>query len=741
MPEHHRNPRARGPRVRTTLAVATAAAAIVAVTAVGAPAASKPSGSSPAPSPDAVTLAAVAESTVTQAPAAAARAALPPAPSADASLDAILRALATYDGGIESAAVWRLDRYVREHRDHEAGRLECETKLIAFLTSTATAPARMAAARQLRTIASDGAAAALGALALDARTSDLAIYVLQPMPGQAADRALLAALPKSTGATRIAVVAALGERGTRDAVPALIPLLRRPDTAVVAATALGAIGDAAAADALVAARAAARGETASAMASAVLRIAERRAAARDASGALRLYEPLASDSSLAPPLRRAAAIGRLASAGGGAPSLLLEWLAGADAVLRDAAIATLGSTITADQVGSVVAALPGLPDEAKVPVIAALTRYPANRILPALGEQARSGSLPVRLAAIDALGAAGDASVVGVLVDRAAATRGAEQAAARAALGALKGRAVDEAILASLARRPGDATTFELLAAVADRRLFDAKPAVAAALSDAAVRVRVQALRTLRVVGTPSDVPAVLDRILEAADEREQDEAEATIVALARKNATESRRSAAVRSRLADRPDPPVHARLLGVLALIGDTSSLPLVRAALADPSPEVFDAAVRALAAWPTVAARDDVRRLAREARLDIHRLLAIGGLVRLVTIDRFREPRAAVADLAEAAACAWRPEEQRQVLAALAQFPCREALELAQGYLRDPAVEAEAQVAVEALTERLERRSGRIASISDRVAVTAVPRPAGSRVLVLARGNVGW
>jgi hypothetical protein len=133
--------------------------------------------------------------------------------------------------------------------------------------------------------------------------------------------------------------------------------------------------------------------------------------------------------------------------------------------------------------------------------------------------------------------------------------------------------------------------------------------------------------------------------------------------------------------------------------------------------------------------------VRRLAREARNETHRLLAIGGLIRLVTLDRTREPRAAVADLAEAAACAWRPEEQRQVLAALVQFPCREALELARGFLRDPSLEAEAQVAVEALTARLEKRTEKDADEPPPGALPAEPAPEAASSSASATGARQW
>ena len=68
----------------------------------------------------------------------AAKAPTPAAAATPASMDAILRQLALYDGGIESAAVWQLRDYVNARKDDAAGRAECEAKLLAFLNALHT---------------------------------------------------------------------------------------------------------------------------------------------------------------------------------------------------------------------------------------------------------------------------------------------------------------------------------------------------------------------------------------------------------------------------------------------------------------------------------------------------------------------------------------------------------------------------------------------------------------------------
>jgi HEAT repeat protein len=314
--------------------------------------------------------------------------------------------------------------------------------------------------------------------------------------------------------------------------------------------------------------------------------------------------------------------------------------------------------------------------------------------------------VPVRIAAMKALESIGGPSVVSFLAGKAADARGPEQAAARSALAMLKGRAVDEAILALLAQKPGDALAGELLLAVADRRIFAAKPVVAAFLVSPSADVRAQALKTLRAVGTPSDTSAVIDLLLKSADESERLEAEKTVAALARKVANSSVRAREIEARLAIEQDPAARAALFNVLPQIGDNSALPILRAALQDGNPAVLDAAVRALAAWPTSAARDDMVRLARDSADETHRLLALVSLVRTIGLDTYRNPEGAVADLKLAAGLASRPEEQKLILGAVVSFPCKDALDLAAVFLQEPAVKAEAQAAIDNITTRLEK-----------------------------------
>jgi HEAT repeat protein len=564
------------------------------------------------------------------------------------------------------------------------------------------------ASRHLRLIAGETAVPALVAMLADERTAALALYGLQPIPGAVATDALGRALATTSGPTKLGVIAALGERRDAAAIALLVPLLAVPESSAAVATALGRIGGRESASALAGAYGTASEALKPALAAAMMAAAEPLVAAGDVASAQPIFDTLAADTALPASLRQAAVLGRISTAGAGAPALVLEQLTQADASIRDAAIATIPKVYGPDAIEPICALLPKAPEAVQIQLLSVLSGYPGDRVRPTVLAAAQSDQASVRTAAMNALEKVGDASVVPFVANAAALALNAEQAAARSALAGLKGRTVDDAILELLRLDPPDAVRGELVLAAGARRIFLAKPLVAAALSSASEFVRIQALRAMRTIGTPSDVDAALDVLLGTADETEREEAAKTAGELARMATATDWRSRAVRTRLTEGTAAESRARLIALLPIIGDAAALPVLRTALSDPDADVVDASTRAIVAWPTAEARDDIIGLARNSRNETHRLLALRGLVRVVRLDRYRNPQAAVADLRLAAELSWRPEEQKLVLGALAQFPCREALDLAAGFLREESTRAEAQAAVDAIKERMPKES---------------------------------
>jgi hypothetical protein len=622
------------------------------------------------------------------------------------SLDAILKDLQTYDFAAGVGALMRLRAYVFTHKDNAQARKDMEAALVKFIQGLPAPGGLMAACRALRLIGGPASVPVLATLVLKPETTDPARYALERIPGGEADQALLAAMDKTQGDIRRGVVFSLGERKSAAAVPGLARLAGGKDAllAADAVKALGKTGGAEAVKALTAALGRSAPALKSEIASALLLSAESALDAGDKSEAAAVYDKVfAANASMTS--RQAAFKGKIA-AGPDPRGTILMALTGKEPQLHAPALAMVPANFGAADIGRIADLMPRLPEQAQIQLTALLAKYPPETVRPTLLAAAESPSLNVRLAALRSLIGAGDGKSVVFLAAKAARTTGAEQETAREALSRLKGLDVDAAVLDHLAKASDDAVKVELVRAASARRIAGAKSALMALVASGSPTLKARAAAALRTLAVQADIPALLDLLAGLQDESAREAMEDTIAAAARTNPRELTRAGETKSRLAAEKDAKRRADLLRVLGKIGDDSALVMVRTALSDPDETVIDAAVRALADWPTTAPRDDVLEIARSSLALSHRVLAVRAYVRMIGLEPNRSPEGAAADLLKVLALAPRPEEKKLVLGLLGRFPCVTSLKTAESLLSDPTVSAEAKLAADRIRQALRR-----------------------------------
>ncbi len=175
-------------------------------------------------------------------------------------LDAALNAAAGYAFGRTREPLFTVEQLVIDaaSRTDPAGlahRAQLAAKLGDTIAACGTPEAKAFFCRQLALIGTPGQVPAIAPLVADERTSTMACYALDRIPGPDAARALRDALPAMQGRPRIGVINSIGNRADAAAVGLLAPLLSDADAevATAAAAALGRIADANAMQALDAA--------------------------------------------------------------------------------------------------------------------------------------------------------------------------------------------------------------------------------------------------------------------------------------------------------------------------------------------------------------------------------------------------------------------------------------------------------------------------------------------------------
>ena len=633
------------------------------------------------------------------------------APAAGASLESVLKELAAYDSGIASDAFWKMRTIVLAAKDDPAARQDVERKLLGFLAMDGSPVAKDSVCRMLRIVGGDASVPVLRKMLAAPDKTDMARYALEKIPGDAAETALLEALNSTSGAVRLGFVSSLADRKSAKAVPALAKMLAgsNAEAALAAAFGLGRIGGKEAADALGTVLGGANSAPLkSAGASALIVCADGFLAAKDVPAAAAIYDRVLMEK-IPVSIRRAALRGKIMAAGAiKAPDLILAALAAPDPDMQLPAIELVKAFFTDATITPICAALPKIPAVNQVALIAALSGYQAAPVTDALANAVKSDKKEVRLAALKAFEKAGTASSVALLAGIAAAASPDEQAAARIALWGMKGKPVDEAIIALLGGTPAEPIQAELVQCIGERRIFSGKAAAVKLTGSPSDRVRREAVKAVRAIGTPSDIPGLLNALIKTTDESEQIGLEMAITGLAQKIGQPDGRAGAVKARVLAEKDTAARAILCRLLGRIGDDSALPLLRRALAGADAQVADAAARALAEWPTPTAKDDVLGLARTATNATLQVLALRGYIRLTAAEKFRRPDEAVRDLKQALDLAARPEEKKLVLGALPGFAGAESLKLAESQLAVPGIQEEAKAAIKRIQDRM--KSGR-------------------------------
>jgi HEAT repeat protein len=379
-----------------------------------------------------------------------------------------------------------------------------------------------------------------------------------------------------------------------------------------------------------------------------------------------------------------------------AVKIVLDILKSGDQEMQAVAIAMVKDMPGTEVTKALVKELPNLSSASQVQLLSALSDRGDAAALPAVITAVKAPDESIRIAALRAVGQLGDASSVDLLARTAAATRGAEQKAARESLYRLRGSKVDEAILAGIAKARSE-TKVEMIKSVGERNISAGVSTLLGTAKDSDRKVRLQSLKVLKVVAGPEHLPALIELLLNLQSSSDLNEARKMIASVAHKIEDKNRQAEAVLKVLPTVKDIKKQCSLLSVLGKIGDSNALPRLREALGSDNIDKRGAAIRALAEWPTSEPAADLMKAAANSDNKVHRILALRGAIRLLGLDNKRSTEETIEMYEKAMALAPDAGEKKRVLSGLANTKSLDALQMAAGYLQDEALSKEAESAV--------------------------------------------
>jgi len=617
-----------------------------------------------------------------------------------AQLDEALKSVVTFEYGQDAKPLTRVEQLVVEAAKDLKLRDTVERKLLEALSSSSTRDAKIFLCRQLRTIGTERSVPQLEKLLINKDLSHIARYALGSIEHPAAAAALHRALKKTSGKLQVGIINTLANRRYLPALSDMAKLLHSPDLGVAqaAARALGRIGNTQAAKTLKTARLTAPKALRHHIDTALLVCAEQLRAEGQTTEASRIYERFYTPDEPVH-LRLAGLRGLILVRGDNATSLLVEAIKDPDPSFQRAAICFMPMVTGKEATGVFAKMLPSLPAETQELVLRALGERGDSTAAQAVSNAIKSPHEAVRIAALEALGLMGDASVVPTLIRSAATTEGREKQIARASLKHLKTDGVDAALIRSI-DSSGSKMRVEIIHALADRAVTQAKHTLLKAAKDDDKSVRYEAIRALGELAGESELNTLVTLAVHPKHAQDRPAIEQAIASVFKRVSDKDSQVKPVLAALATAP-PQAKPTLLRLLGRPATVKALEAIISALADSEAEVRETAVRILSQWPNPAPAEYLLTIAHNSSSRTEKVLALRGYVRMAGMSK--NPTAMYVRAMELAE---RPEDKKLVLAGLGRADSLQALELVEQYLKDQQLQAEAALAVIQIAGRLQQ-----------------------------------
>jgi type 1 glutamine amidotransferase/HEAT repeat protein len=599
-------------------------------------------------------------------------------------------AAAGYEYGTSRRFLAVIEEQIRQASIPE--RAAIEDRFIAILQSPSSTPAgRQFACRMLRRTGTEKAVPVLASMLEGEEDADNARLALEGLAAAGVDAALLKALGRCRGETRIGVIGSIGRREIAAAVPALAGLLVDTDRRTAAA-AIASLGRIAGADALgFLSRANLPEDLLPIRDDALMLCADKLTEQGKGEEALAIYQSLAGDEKPVT-IRIAAYRGILSARPGRMIATIALLFREQDKRFHEAAGLFTCELPEDTDTSLLIDDVSSLPAGAQVILLGALAARGDRAAASAAAEAARTGECePVRIAALEALGALGGPPHIAILADAAAAGNTEGKTAAESLI-RLTGDGIDAALVSCLREKEGMAR------AVLLRTLAERGPEGAGALLLEYVRndedhCRAAAIEGLKKTGTAGDLPALLDLLANPFQEGDRAGIEKILLETCRRAEEGPGR---IDPLLAALPgtNAATRASLLNVLGEFPCEISRTVLEEAADDEEKNVREAAVRALAAWPDSGPLEKLLDLALSLKEPgLHRL-ALKGAIRMAgddagsegagTEDRFKRIKAATRS----------PGEINMVLAGASGIPKVWVLDFVQPCFEDSATRTAAK-----------------------------------------------
>jgi HEAT repeat protein len=574
-----------------------------------------------------------------------------------------------------------------------------ENKLIAVLKSDAPDSEKAITCKRLAVYGSAEAVPVLAPLLLNEQLASWARIALEAIPGDAPDAAFRGALSKAHGRLLVGTINSIGVRRDAIAVGELIPKLKDSDAEVAsaAAVALGRIGAAQAASALMAALPGAGPGVRPSMAEGCIRCAEHLLTDGQSAAAIQLYD-LVRQAEVPKQKKLEATRGAILARKDAGIPLLLEQLRASDKALFQIGLRTARELPGSKATQAVADEMQKANADRQPLFLLALADRNDDAAMPTILEAAKTGSKNLRLTAIGILDRMGKLSSAPVLLEVAASDDAELSRASLVALTRMPGNELDANIVDHLGSATGK-TRRVLIELAARRQIQGAIPILVKDSRAPDPAIRSAAVQGLGTMGNANQVNDLVQLLPTAQDDKQRQDIEAALMAISGRVGSPC---AQYLVPLTHNSDSTVRKAALHALASAGGPDALTAVTLALEDRDESVQDEAVRTLSTWPNTWPEDEaiaqpLLNLARHSKKPTYQVLAMRGYLQFLQGDKKMSGEEKLAKIEEALPFMTRPEEKRAAITVVQSIPTANGLTMLAKLAEEPAITEDACSAI--------------------------------------------
>lgn len=549
--------------------------------------------------------------------------------------DQMFNDISTYEIGQDRTKLSEFSSLVDTLSQTEEKREIAEQNMLDFLKTDATFDSKQFICRELRLIGSEKSVPTLTEMLLDEKTTNIARYALENIPGNAVDEALIESLPKATKKVQLGIMNTLAVRKSTSAVSTIGELLKSADNDIsnTAVSALGQIGNEECIKFLTPYLSSKNKVLRNSVLDSYLLCVDELVKQNKMKEANKIYTDLHNQNT--PFIIKQATLVGIINTSKNKSKEILERIKNEPKELRFIPISKIRELPGNSDLSNFAKLLPTLEPANQIQLLSVFEDRRDKSVKPFVLETLDSEVKEVRIASIRTLANIGDENDVVKLAEIAANETGDEASYARASLDLLNGDKVNKTIANSIATSE-NSVKVELIKAVGSRDIKSAFNKIIEFVNSADNKTKTATLKSLAEISTIENVPALIDILIAQKNNADRKKVERTISKVLTKF-PDTNSSAPIIKTFNSDIDKDDKSSLLRLLGFTGDAAALKVLRKEINSSDEQIKIAAINGLSNWTTAEPLNDLMQSTKSAENDKVRAPALKGFTKFISVDK--------------------------------------------------------------------------------------------------------